>query len=132
MASTVTSEIKAAMLLMLEELPNITATRKVFGISRSALASARAKDSEFNDSIKEAVADGYDMMEEEARRRAVEGVSEPVYYRGEEIGSIQKFSDTLLKFLLTHCKPEKFNPGAKVTVGAGEKVSFTFNVGGEE
>lgn len=129
MASTVTPEIKEAMLELLEDLPNITAVRKVFGIKNGALARARKADPDFNTKIAEAKAAGYDLMEEEARRRAVDGWEEPVWFQGEEVGSVRKYSDTLMKFLLTHCKPKKFNPGAKLTVGDGEKVSFIFNIG---
>ena len=129
MNSTVTPEIKEAMLLLLEEIPSITKVRKVFGIKRSALQRAREADPDFNQAILDAKEEGYDAMEEEAYRRAVDGVPKPVFYRGEECGSVQEFSDTLLQFMLKHCRPKKFNPGVKVVTGDGEKVSFTFNIG---
>ena len=129
MLSSVTPEIKEAMLEMLEALPNITAVRKLFGISESSLSRARAKDSNFNEAMKEAKSAGYDMMEAEAIRRAIDGWDEPVFYQGCEMGKVRKYSDKLLQFLLIHCKPKKFNPGAKISIGEGEKISFVFNVG---
>ena len=47
-------------------------------------------------------------MELEARRRAVKGTDKPVFQRGEQVGTIREYSDTLLMFLLKANKPEKF------------------------
>lgn len=42
-----------------------------------------------------------DILEEEARRRAVDGVEEPVgFYQGVSTTNVQRYSDTLLKFML--------------------------------
>mgnify|MGYP006303842671 CR=1 FL=1 len=49
-----------------------------------------------------------DRLEAEARRRAVQGVEEPVFYKGEIVGYKLKYSDGLLKFLLKGNAPEKF------------------------
>ena len=49
-----------------------------------------------------------DRLEEEARRRAVDGVPEPVFYKGKPVGAIRKYSDTLLIFLLKGARPEKY------------------------
>lgn len=49
-----------------------------------------------------------DLMEEEARRRAFHGVKEPVYQGGKKVGYVQKFSDTLLIFMLKNLKKETF------------------------
>jgi hypothetical protein len=124
--------LKDAILEMVETVPNFTAVRKMFGIPLATFHVARRADPAWDASLKEAKAAGYDMMEDEAHRRAVMGWNEPVWYMGEEVGETRKYSDTLLKFLLTHCKPKKFNPGVKVSVGDGEKVSFVFNVGGPD
>ena len=43
-----------------------------------------------------------DALEEEARRRAFEGVDEPMYYKGEQIGTTKKYSDVLIMFLLSY------------------------------
>ncbi len=47
-----------------------------------------------------------EMLEEEARRRAHDGVTEDVYYLGKVVGHVQKYSDTLLIFLLKAARPE--------------------------
>ncbi len=51
---------------------------------------------------------GADLLEDEAVRRAKDGVEEPVYQGGKLVGHVQKYSDTLLIFLLKGAKPEKF------------------------
>ena len=62
----------------------------------------------------EALEEGTDLLEAEARRRAVTGIDEPVYHKGEVVGSIKKYSDTLLIFLLKAHNPQKFRDGVKV------------------
>ena len=49
-----------------------------------------------------------DVLRKEARRRAVDGVSEPVFFQGKICGYVQKFSDTLLgRLLVAHCEEHK-------------------------
>ena len=126
-----TPEFKAAFIGMLGHLPNITAVCRLMGIDASNIHRARKKDEEFDTQVKVAVEEGYDMIEEEARRRAVDGVLEPVFHQGEQVGEIRKYSDALLKMLLKGYKPKRFNPGAKVSFGDGQKVSFSFNLEGD-
>ena len=47
-------------------------------------------------------------LEEEARRRAINGVLEPVFQQGELVGHKRRFSDSLLAMLLEANNPEKF------------------------
>lgn len=50
-----------------------------------------------------------EMLEREARRRAIEGVNEPIgWYRGEPGGFVTKYSDVLLIFLLKGAMPDKY------------------------
>jgi hypothetical protein len=49
-----------------------------------------------------------DALEYEARRRAVEGVEEPVFHLGVVVGYIRRYSDSLLKTLLAAHRPEKY------------------------
>lgn len=59
-----------------------------------------------------------DQLEYEARRRAVEGVQEPVYHRGKVVGYVNKYSDALLMFLLKAERRNKFAPKSDA-VGEG-------------
>lgn len=47
-------------------------------------------------------------LELAAYRRGVEGIEEPVYCRGKQIGTRRRYSDALLKLLLAGEKPRKY------------------------
>lgn len=49
-----------------------------------------------------------DTLEREAFRRAHDGFLEPVYQRGEKVGHVRKFSDSLMAKLLDGNRPGKF------------------------
>lgn len=55
-----------------------------------------------------------DRLEEEMARRAIEGVEKPVFYKGEEVGTIREFSDTLAIALAKGVRPEKFRENVKL------------------
>ena len=132
MADTkITPEFKDMFVSLLHDIPNITAVCKLVGIDPSNISRARQNDPEFDKRVLEAREFGYDMVEEEARRRAVDGVLEPVFYKGEEIGNIRRYSDQLLSQLLKAYKPKKFNPGVKLGIGEGEKTTLTLILDGD-
>jgi len=54
-------------------------------------------------------------LEEEARRRALNGVLEPIYQSKELVGYKRRFSDSLLAMLLEANNPEKFKVPDKKT-----------------
>src|SRR5690606_18484748 len=68
----------------------------------------RKEDPDFAAAWDEAMEQASDALEVEARRRAIEGWDEPVFYQGMETGMVRKFSDTLLIFLLKGARPEKY------------------------
>lgn len=49
-----------------------------------------------------------EVLEDEAVRRAHEGVVEPIFYKGRPTAAIRKYSDALLMFLLKGFLPEKY------------------------
>lgn len=85
------------------------------GVSRAAAYKARKADPDFARAWREALGEGCDRLEEEAWRRAVEGVAEPVFYRGEQCGVIRRYSDQLLIVLLKAHRPRKFRDRHEVT-----------------
>ena len=92
----------------LAETCNVTAAARQIGMSRRAMYDKRDADTEFAEAWDNAVEQGIDTLEFEARRRAYEGVDEPVFHRGEECGHVRRYSDTLLMFLLRSHRPEKY------------------------
>lgn len=55
-----------------------------------------------------------DFFEDEAIRRALEGIQKPVFYRGEHVENETVYSDTLMIVLLKGAKPDKYRDNVKV------------------
>jgi hypothetical protein len=106
-------EKQAVFLEILAEKGNVSAAAKFVGISRTEAYRTYQRDETFAALWDEALEIACDILEAEAHRRAVEGVDEPVFYRGEEIGAIKKYSDTLLLRLLEAHRPSKWRSGTK-------------------
>ncbi|XPV77036.1 MAG: hypothetical protein ACNI27_03710 [Desulfovibrio sp.] len=95
-------------LAALAESGNVTAAARDAGVSRSTLYALRKRNDEFAKAWRESAQIGIRVLEDEACRRAMEGVETPVYYQGKEIGVAKKYSDTLLMALLKAHYPEKY------------------------
>jgi hypothetical protein len=78
------------------------------GVSRATAYRHRARSERFARRWDDAIEDAVDLLEAEARRRAVAGVEKPVYYRGQVVGNVREYSDTLLIFLLKALHPQKY------------------------
>lgn len=66
------------------------------------------QDSAFAKLYDEAHEDALDRLEEEARRRAVDGVVEPVVSAGKVVTHVRNYSDALLMMLLRAKRPDTF------------------------
>jgi len=60
-----------------------------------------------------------ELMEDEARRRAVGGVEKNVYYRGKVVGQERIYSDSLLVVLLKANKPKKYKDRIEQNIKGG-------------
>src|SRR5690606_38686732 len=87
---------------------NVTVSAEAFNLERARLYEIRKTDKTFADASDAAMQQAADHLEAEARRRAVDGWDEPVYWQGEQVGVVRKFSDTLLIFLMKGANPEKY------------------------
>lgn len=117
----VTQRQKQKFLVLLRASGNVTLAAEGIKVSRKAMYKHRDDDSEFAESWDDAVAEACDRLEAEAWRRAYAGVEEPVYGRvakdrDGQIGTIKKYSDTLMVTLLKAHKPEKYRERQDVTV----------------
>lgn len=75
----------------------------------------------------EAEDEAIDMLEEEARRRAIRGVRKPVgWHRGVPGGYVKEYSDTLLIFLLKAARPNKFRDNASAESVGAEPPTIIF------
>lgn len=103
-----TKEKQKKFLEHLASTGNVTASAALVGMSRRGIYKHRDKNMKFAVAWEDALEDAADSLEAEARRRAVEGVDEPVYYQGKPVGYVRKHSDAMLMFLLKGNKPDKF------------------------
>jgi len=106
----ITHPRKRAYLTALAETGMKGRAAALAGVSKRTPNTAQWKnDPEFQAALQLAVQMGYDALEAEAERRAVEGVRKPAgWYKGEPGGYVQEYSDNLLMFLLKAGRPEKY------------------------
>lgn len=97
-----------AFLAALEETGNILASARAAKVSEAAVYRVRNERPEFEEKVKEAKQMALVKLEEEARRRAVKGTKEDVFYQGVKCGEKFNYSDTLLIFLMKAADPEKY------------------------
>jgi hypothetical protein len=69
-----------------------------------------ARDDVFRQEVEAAIEEANAKVELEIHRRAVEGYEEPVFYMGEVVGSIRKWSDRLLELRAKGALPDKYAP----------------------
>ena len=108
MAIEFDQDIKARFLEVLSETANVAEARKAVGLTARRLFLLKESDPEFSRDWELCFNIGISSLESEAVRRAKDGVPEPVWYKGEEVGSVQKYSDGLLQFLLKGNMREKY------------------------
>ena len=112
---------------------SITKACEAARISRSTAYVWRDADDAFKALWDEALEAGIDLLEDEARRRAVEGVERPVVAMGKiarnddgSVLKIREYSDTLLALLLKAKRPDQYRE--RVDVNAKHSGGVTLNV----
>lgn len=149
-----TPEKLTAFCAALAETCNVGKAAAAVGISRYTAYIWRKEDSDFAERWDDALKAGLLMLEDEAHRRAFDGVEEPITHQGQlsyqlehyideegkqqaqvkrdENGqpiplTVKKYSDTLAIFLLKAHAPEKYreNTRMELTGAEGGPVQFT-------
>jgi hypothetical protein len=111
----ITPERQEEFLVVLAATGSITEAAAAIGISRTALYKLRANPAAeaFRERWAEALREATAVLAGEAFERALHGKSEPVWYKGEQIGERVRHNDRLLMFLLrshdpaTYARPEE-------------------------
>ncbi len=81
---------------------------EISNIHRSMIYKWIEQDSSFANQMELAGVEATENMESEATRRAVDGCERPVFYQGEECGSITEYSDQLMTFMLKSRNPKRY------------------------
>ena len=96
-----------AFLFCLSQTGNFTIAAEFAGLSSASLRYQADKDSQFASAINEAFKEACDRLLYVAFERAIKGIVIPQYYQGEEVGSIRRPSDALLRYLLQRAGDDK-------------------------
>jgi hypothetical protein len=118
-----TPEKLTAFLAALAETCNVGRACKAVDISRVTAYEWRDKDPAFAEAWDKAKAIGVTALEDEAARRAHDGVATPVFHNGFECGTVQKYSDTLMIFLLKAHDP-KYRDQQRIDLGNADDKPF--------
>jgi hypothetical protein len=113
---------KAAFIRAFGKVATITHAARIAKIDRSRHYDWLDSDAEYAAEFAVAEEIALGVLEDEAWRRAVEGIREPVgFYKGKPSAYVRRYSDVLLIFLLKAAKPEKYREtinmehGGKIT-----------------
>lgn len=110
---------------LLAQTGKVADSARAVGFTSTAfLNKLRRDDEDFADAWADAISAAGDVLEQEAVRRAHDGIVEEIYYKGEVVGHRLLYSDQLLMFLLRGIRPEKYNQGGH----GGANVNIKFGV----
>lgn len=108
-----TNRARNQFIQALTDTGNVSEAARAIGMSRQRLYEYREEDEAFKEEWDEAIEYATDALEKEARRRALEGWQEPVFYRGDVAGYVVKYSDRMLELLLKAHRPAKYRDNYK-------------------
>lgn len=120
-------KLKARFLASYAKLGNATAVEEETGISRH-LHKRWLKNEQYRQAFDEADDQATEALEREARRRALDGRDDPVYWNGHQIGSVRKYSDLLLIFLLKAKRPDVYRERYDARINASLNVQSAVKV----
>jgi hypothetical protein len=118
-----TPERLLAFCAALSECCNVGKASAASGITRVTAYKWRKEVEGFAAAWDAALEIGVSALEDEAHRRAFEGVDEPVFHLGRKVASVKKYSDTLGIFLLKAHAPEKYRERSEVQLNATLNIS---------
>lgn len=95
---------------------NVSAAARSAGVGRATVYVWAEHDSEFALAFKQADLQATESLEKEAWRRARDGFAEEVWQHGKLVGTIQRYSDRLLEFMLRARRPDVYRDRVDVSV----------------
>ena len=108
LSSRMNSKEKQLFLHALSDHGIVSKAAEAAHISRSAVYRERGNDPVFCDAWTHAKEIATDRLANIAHQRAIDGIEEIRYFKGEPIGTVRKYSDQLLMFLLRAYRPSVF------------------------
>lgn len=117
---------KPEFLECLRETANVSRAAAHADVARQTAYKERENSEAFRIQWDDAIEEGTDYLEEEARRRAYEGTLKPLVSAGRHVTDVREYSDTLLIFLLKGRRAEIY--GNKVQHQGDPASPLTVNV----
>ena len=103
-----TARKKKRFLEVLAQTSNVSEAARGAGLTRVQVCKIYEIDEKFAMAWRTAIDEAVDDLEHEARRRALDGTEEPVFYQGKECARVRRYSDSLMLALLKAERPEKY------------------------
>jgi len=131
--SATTAEAKRVFLKALTEGGSIAGACRACDRAARTVHEWRDRDPDFAEGWTEALREAVATLEAEAWRRAVEGTEENQVSGGKVVGTVRRYSDSLLALLLRRHAPEYSAAGAAAVFNAtiSGPASFTFQFEGD-
>lgn len=95
-----TRTLRARFLETLAATANVSASARAVGMCPQGAYKLRARDAAFAQAWQAALAQGYERLELMLLERALHGTDKEVWYRGEKVGTMRSYSDSLALSLL--------------------------------
>ena len=118
--SKLTPKKRAEFFALLADGNTVKAAAAAVGVTRQAVYALRKSDPDFWLEWQDSEEEGTEALEQEAKRRAVDGTVKPVFHQGRLVTDaagnpmgIREYSDTLLIFLLKARKPDTYRDNVK-------------------
>jgi hypothetical protein len=118
-----TPEKLTAFCAALAESCNVGKACAAIDVARVTAYKWRAEVDGFRGAWDEALEIGVSALEDEAHRRAFEGVDKPLMHQGLVATVVREYSDTLAIFLLKAHAPEKYRERSEVQLNATLNIS---------
>lgn len=128
----ITAKRKRAFLDAVGRCGTIAGAARETGIPRSVHYEWMQRDPDYPAAFREAEDIAVEIMETEARRRAVEGTTKPVFQGGDHVGNVTEYSDQLLMFLLRAARPDRYRERVDLTVDIRREAERLAHAAGME
>ena len=100
---------KTCFIELLRRTANVSRAAREAGLAHSTVYRQRTLSKAFAADWDNAVAEALDALEEAVLGRVRDGAPRPVFYAGEQVGTVRQYSDALAMFILKSKRPEIYN-----------------------
>jgi hypothetical protein len=117
-----TALVRARFLQEFAACGTVTRASRAAKVGRRTVNDWLERDAAFRELYEDALEEAVDMVEDEARRRAIKGTLKPVYQGGVKVGTIREYSDAMLAMILKGRRKEVFGDRHELTGKDGKAL----------